>query len=262
MPATKERPFRFVYTGNGDSSTNMAMDESVMIGLRKGTSTPILRIYKWDPPTISIGYFQRISDIDLDKCHNNGIGVVRRLTGGRAVLHHEELTYSILLTEKDFTPFKKKELFLFIAQCLVDSLRILGVHSKIAEKSRGNLHSANCFASPAQFEVESRKEGKLIGSAQVIKDGIMLQHGAIPLTGAYSTITKYLTVDAKSFKSVSSLGEVSNTNVNEEKLLSALKTGFGKHIDLVDGELSVWEMQKTVELAEKKYGTKEWLWRK
>jgi lipoate-protein ligase A len=262
MPATKQRLFRFVYSGNGDSSTNMAMDEAVMTGLREGTSTPILRIYKWDPPTISIGYFQKISDIDLDKCHNSGIGVVRRLTGGRAVLHHEELTYSILLTEKDFVPFKKKDLFLFIAQCLVDSLRILGVHSKIAEKSRGSLHSANCFASPAQFEVESLKEGKLIGSAQVIKDGIMLQHGAIPLTGSYSKISKYLTVDAKSFKSVSSLGEVSKTNVSEEKLLSALKIGFGKHIDLVDGELSVWEMQKTVELAKIKYGTKEWLWRK
>ncbi len=251
-----------MYTGTGSSSTNMAMDEAVMIGLRNGTSTPILRIYKWNPPTITIGYFQKISDIDLDECQNDSIGVVRRLTGGRAVLHHEELTYSILFSEEDFTPFRKKDLFIFIAQCLVSSLQCLGIQSKIAEKSRGNLHSANCFASPAQFEVESLKRGKLIGSAQVIKDGIVLQHGAIPLTGSYSKITNYLTADAKSSKSVSSLAEVSGTRVDEEELLFALKTGFGKHITLVDGELSEKELQKTVELAENKYGTHEWLRRK
>jgi len=251
-----------VYTGSGSSSINMAMDEAVMIGLENGTSTPLLRIYKWDPPTITIGYFQKISDIDMKKCQNDGIGVVRRLTGGRAVLHHEELTYSILFSEEDFTPFRKKELFIFIAQCLVSSLHYLGIQSKIAEKSRGNLHSAHCFASPAQFEVESVKEGKLIGSAQVIKDGIVLQHGAIPLTGSYAEITKYLTEDAKSSKSVSSLADVSRARVEEEKLLSALKTGFGKYVHLMDGELNEKELQKTAELAENKYGTNEWLRKK
>ena len=127
MHPTKKRPFRFIHTGASKGSINMAMDEAVFIGLREGHSTPVLRIYRWLPATISIGYFQNAGDIDFTRCREDGIGVVRRMTGGRAVLHNEELTYSMLFTEEDFHPFRKKEIFFFIARCLVDSLRALGI---------------------------------------------------------------------------------------------------------------------------------------
>jgi lipoate-protein ligase A len=262
MPPTKSRPFRFIYTGSSKGSVNMAMDEAVYTGLKDGHSTPALRLYTWDPATISIGYFQNASDIDLEQCREDGIGVVRRMTGGRAVLHDEELTYSILFTEEDFLPFRKKDIFFFIAQCLVNSLEALGIESKVAEKTRGDLRSANCFASPAQFEIESLEQGKLIGSAQVIKDGIVLQHGAIPLTGSYRAISKYLNSDSDFAKSISSLNQALGSAIDPDSLLSSLKRGFGQHVLLEEGSLNEYEMALTERLTCDKYGSDTWTLRK
>jgi lipoate-protein ligase A len=258
MPLTKSRPFRFVYTGANDNASNMAIDEAVMTGLRQESSTPLLRIYRWDPPTITIGYFQSIKEIDVQRCREDRIGLVRRLTGGRAVLHHQELTYSILFTEQDFQPFYKKDIFLIIARSLVDSLRQLDIASRIAAKTRGNLKSANCFASPAQFEVESLMEGKLIGSAQVIHGGVMLQHGAIPITDSYTTISRYLRCDAQFEKQASSLNKIAGREIGEHELLDALKRGFAEHFQLAEGELTDHEREMSRRLATEKYGTDEW----
>ena len=87
MPPVRKRRFRFIYSGESDSFTNMALDEAILIGLQKGVSLPLLRIYKWNPPTITIGYFQKADDVDFEHIKGDGIGIVRRLTGGRAVLH-------------------------------------------------------------------------------------------------------------------------------------------------------------------------------
>ncbi len=258
MPLTDARPFRFVYSGAEDSASNMAIDEAVMTGLREGRSAPTLRIYRWDPPTITLGYFQRVKDIDVARCRRDGIGLVRRLTGGRAVLHDCELTYSVLFTEQDFQPFRKKDIFLIIARCLVDSLKQLGVASRIASKTRGDLKSANCFASPAQFEVESVLEGKLIGSAQVIHGGVMLQHGAIPITDSYTNISRYLRCDARFEKQAASLNRIAGREIAERELLQALRKGFGGHFRLVDGGLNEYEQELARRLAAGKYGTDEW----
>jgi lipoate-protein ligase A len=238
----------------------MAMDEAILIGLRENRSHPVLRIYKWDPPTISIGLFQSAADIDFDKCKNDGIGIVRRPTGGRAVLHDEELTYSILFTANDYKPFRKRDIYLFVAGCLVDSLRLLGIECKIAEKSRGDLRSANCFASPAQFEIETLGQGKLIGSAQVIKDGVALQHGTIPLTGSYKNISKYLKCDSSFKKNISSLSQAAAVRINEGDLLNALKNGFGQHIPLFEGDFSDFEMSMITGLVRDKYSQDKWMY--
>jgi len=267
MPPTGMRLFRFIYSGENDGYTNMAMDEAVMTGLKEGSSTPVLRIYKWKPPTISIGYFQSASEIDFDRCALDGIGVVRRITGGRAVLHHDELTYSILFGLKDFAPFRKKEIFFFIASCLVESLKLFGIDSKIAEKTRGDLKSPDCFAAPAQFEIESAREGKLIGSAQVIKNGVVLQHGAIPLTDKYRTLEMYLKGGAASArngepKQSSSLAGETGNRANEQSLLASLKSGFGKLLNMQNGELSALEWERTVETAKSRYAQESWMFRK
>ena len=236
----------------------MAMDEAVFLGLKEGSSHPIVRIYRWEPPTITIGYFQAAEDIDFLQCSADGIDVVRRMTGGRAVLHDEELTYSILFTSRDFQPFVKRDIFLFIAGCLVEALKSLGIASQVAEKTRGDLRSANCFASPAQYEIESLEQGKLIGSAQVLRDGVVLQHGAIPLTTSYSSIAKYLHCGSGFEKGVSSLNQVAANEVDSDQLLSALKEGFGKHLPLREGTFTGWEREKTEQLAHEKYGSEAW----
>jgi len=262
MPLTGKREFRFLYTGENDSFTNMAMDEAVMTGLQEKTSFPLLRLYKWNPPTITIGYFQKAEDIDFDRCRKDGIGVVRRLTGGRAVLHWEELTYSILFSGEDFTPFQKKQIFTFIAGCLVDSLSLLGIRSNIAEKSRGNLKSADCFAAPAQFEVESAGQQKLIGSAQTIKEGVVLQHGAIPYSGRYTDIAKYLRHGTDSPKSASYLSRIAGKQIADDELLAALREGFSRHLPLVEGDLTGEEKALTARLAKEKYSKADWMFRR
>jgi len=253
-----KRKVRFVYTGYSDGYTNMSIDEAVMIKLRENQSLPILRIYKWDPPTISIGYFQKSEDINFDRCKEDGIMVVRRLTGGRAVLHDIELTYSIIFTEDDFSPFKKKEMFQYIAKALTASLEELGVNAKMAEKSRGDLKSANCFASPAQYEIETPGKQKLIGSAQVIKNGVMLQHGAIPITTAYSRIDRYLNKDSGAIKSSSAITEASGKKISDSELLHALKRGFSHYFPLFDSTLTDEEEELAHYLAKTKYSTDEW----
>jgi lipoate-protein ligase A len=262
MPLTGKRQFRFIYSGASDSFTNMAMDEAVMTGLQSGVSLPLLRIYKWDPPTITIGYFQKAEDIDFDQCSADGVGVVRRMTGGRAVLHWEELTYSILFSREDFAPFHKKEIFTFIARCLVDSLLLLGIRSSIAEKSRGNLKSADCFAAPAQFEVESADQEKLIGSAQTIKGDVVLQHGAIPYSGRYCDIAKYLRHDTDSAKSASYLSRIAGKRVDDKELLHALRKGFSRHLPLVEGTFTREERALTRKLVREKYSKDAWMFRR
>ena len=262
MPLSGKRPFRFFLSGKNSGAMNMAIDEAVMIGMKEGRSSPVLRLYTWDPPTISIGYFQSAEEIDLERCRADGIGVVRRLTGGRAVLHDEEITYSILFSEADFTPFRKREIFLFIARCLVDSLKLLGISSNIAEKTRGCLASPNCFAAPAQYEIESPDAGKLIGSAQVIKDGVVLQHGAIPLTGSYREIAKYLKGEGHSFKRASYLNQVSGSGSCEGDLTKSIREGFSMHLPMRDGGLEPQELEAARELAKTRYANPDWLFRK
>jgi len=236
----------------------MAIDEAILIGLREKKSSPVLRIYRWVPPTITIGYFQSIKDINVSLCEKDGIGIVRRLTGGRAVLHNEELTYSILFSDEDFQPFRKKDIFVFIARCLINALETVGILSQIAQKTKGDLRSANCFASPAQYEVESSNEGKLIGSAQLIRDGVVLQHGAIPITRSYTGIAKYLRHPTQFTKSASSLSEAAGTDVDEEKLLSALQEGFSRLIPMEEGDFSGYEWGLIRHLTSNKYSTPEW----
>ncbi|KPJ86444.1 MAG: hypothetical protein AMS17_12410, partial [Spirochaetes bacterium DG_61] len=145
---------------------------------------------------------------------------------------------------------------------LLESLTLLGINSRISEKTRGSLKSPNCFAAPAQYEIESISEGKLIGSAQVIKDGVVLQHGAIPITGSYSNIGKYLNCENHSFKTALSLNQVSDQPVREEELLSSLKRGFAKHLPLEEGTLTAFELASAERLRESKYSQQKWMFRK
>ena len=94
--------WRLLSTGFADGPTNMAVDETIMESVGEGMAAPTLRFYGWHPPCISIGYAQRLEkEIDLEKCREDGIQWVRRPTGGRAILHTDELTYSLALAADD-----------------------------------------------------------------------------------------------------------------------------------------------------------------
>jgi lipoate-protein ligase A len=159
-----------------------------------GSAPPTLRFYQWSPPCISLGKRQPLSGIDLERCRRDGVQVVRRSTGGLAILHTDELTYSLATYPDDprgggpiLDSYRK------LSQGLVRGLGLLGIVAQMQPVSPGERSSATaaCFEAPSAYEitVDGRK---LIGSAQTRPHGRLLQHGSIPLTGDIGRLARYL----------------------------------------------------------------------
>lgn len=168
---------------------NMAVDEELLARAQAGASVPVLRFYAWDPPTVSLGRFQKIETaVNAEACKRYGFDIVRRITGGRAVLHHQELTYSIIApTDHPLFPPNVLGTYKIIAACLLAGLRNMGIPAEMV--SRSNRHAAlvkkaakdaACFSSPSWYEILVRNR-KIIGSAQRRLSKAFLQQGSILL---------------------------------------------------------------------------------
>jgi len=161
---------------------NMAVDEALMLAHAAGETPPTLRFYRWDPPAVSLGYFQDPrTEVDRDTCRRAGVDIVRRRTGGRAVLHEHETTYSVVVST-GLLPGSVLETYRHLAAGLVQGLRRLGYEAELApEKSTpggaGNPDGA-CFEVPSSYEIVVGGK-KVVGSAQVRRKGVILQHGSI-----------------------------------------------------------------------------------
>ncbi len=164
----------------------MAVDEALAASCRTGASGPTLRLYGWERPAISMGYFQHIEEVvDLDRCREEGIPVVRRTTGGRAVYHHREVTYSVAApTPHPLFPPTIRGTYEVVARALAAGLAELGLrvecHPRDAERSRRGIGSPLCFASTSRYEITLDGK-KVIGSAQRRWKTAFLQHGSILL---------------------------------------------------------------------------------
>ena len=160
---------------------NMAVDEVLLDGAAAGTTPPTLRFYEWKPPCLSLGYFQPFDVVDVDGCRALGVEVVRRPTGGRAILHDRELTYSVALPasvlghDGGVLPSYYR-----LSLALQDGLRRLGVPATLAPESAGGsaAHGPVCFDRPSAHEILLHGR-KLVGSAQMRRGGGLLQHGSI-----------------------------------------------------------------------------------
>jgi lipoate-protein ligase A len=196
-----ELPFRLIYDNPQqglDGATNMARDEAISLTVGRGEQLPTLRLYGWSPPAISLGQSQRLSSVNLERCGADGVDIVRRTTGGLAILHTDELTYSICLpkdhplAEGDVMSSYKR-----IAQAIIYALTALGVKGAGAypvakeDKAKGPV----CFEAPSDYEVVGEMQGcvkKLVGSAQQRRVDAVLQHGSLPLYGDIGRICAYL----------------------------------------------------------------------
>ena len=178
--------WRFLNTGRSDGAANMAVDETLLQGVESGTSPPTLRVYAWAPPTVSIGHSQRASaELDLEACRRFGFGVVTRPTGGRAVLHAGELTYSVTGPSGE-APLGSSigETYRAVAAALLLALSRLGVEAELAPvptapRERGEA-APPCFVSAGRHEVVVGGR-KLVGSAQRRTGQAVLQHGSLLL---------------------------------------------------------------------------------
>ncbi|HOE13660.1 MAG TPA: biotin/lipoate A/B protein ligase family protein [Candidatus Saccharicenans sp.] len=163
-------------------SWNMAVDEYLFEQAQQKRATYV-RFYTWLRPTASLGCSQEISRVvNLDECRRRGVDVVRRMTGGKMVLHHLEVTYSVSSGDIDFFTPTLEGSYRLISGALMKGLELMGLEPSLAS-STSRLYARSdlpCFAYPARNEVEIRGK-KIIGSAQKRSGNFFIQHGSIPL---------------------------------------------------------------------------------
>ncbi|MBT7469375.1 MAG: lipoate--protein ligase family protein [Candidatus Cloacimonetes bacterium] len=174
----------------------MAIDEAILNGVIAGTSPPTIRFYDWSPSTASIGYNQEVEkEIDFALLKKMGFGFVRRPTGGRLVLHDEEITYAVIVPTIEKFAGNVIDSYSEISRALAEGLRIMGVN---VEFEKGNLSASHqrqnanpCFTSSSRYELTFERK-KIVGSAQVRRENALLQHGSILLNHDQSKVAHLL----------------------------------------------------------------------
>jgi lipoyl(octanoyl) transferase len=235
----------FIDTGYNNAFTNMAIDEVLL-----SSRVPVLRFYQWEPCAVSIGRYQDQDDIDLDYCTENGIDVVRRITGGKAVLHEKELTYSFII-DKDEMPQSIIESYKIISIALVQGLKILGLNPEMSRSRIENRDNPVCFQEQSFNELTINRK-KFVGSAQVRKKGKLLQHGSI-LTGIDTE--KHSSCFSGKPEADGLKKRITYIDIPEENLKSAIKHGFSGYFNTIlkERRLSNSELSEAKELARMKY---------
>ncbi len=179
---TERSTWRLIESGPGDAFYNMAIDEAIGLTVMRGGAPPTLRFYTWEVPSVSLGAFQRIGEIDYEYCRREGVPVVRRPTGGRAILHDRELTYSF--SAPNLPPHFERgllEAYRLLSRAFFDAFRALGLPVQWKdrrEKGRVLTGSPLCFQSVSYGEVTLGGK-KVMGSAQKRWKEGFLQQGSI-----------------------------------------------------------------------------------
>ena len=234
----------------------MAVDEALGDSAAMG---PIVRFYTWSPPAVSVGRFQRADTVDLAAVRSEGLGFVRRPTGGQAVLHDRELTYSVCLAREHARPFRKREVYRFISGILVDALSRLGIGAHFSETRRGSASDPNCFATTGEYEVVGASGRKLIGSAQATNREGCLQHGSIPLDGSFRDVAALLKAPpVTSDPQPASLGEEAGRPVSMEETIDAFRDAFAARMPLSPSDLSEDEWNLAQSIRRDRYNQDAW----
>jgi lipoate-protein ligase A len=182
--------WRLLLDGEHDGASNMAIDEAILEAVIEGHSPPTLRFYGWSPPCLSLGRNQPLAQANVAACRAAGVDLVRRPSGGQAVLHAGELTYSLALLQTDpRSGGGVSEGYRRLSQGLLAGLRRLGVEATqdLGADQGAGLPSPVCFERPSDYEITFGGR-KLIGSAQWRRRGGVLQHGSLPLAGDLTRI--------------------------------------------------------------------------
>jgi lipoate-protein ligase A len=268
--------WRLLITPPLDGATNMAIDEAILHALAEGQGWPTIRFFQWDPPCLSLGYNQHWQEIDEAACRRLGYTWTRRPTGGRAILHTDEATYSLVIPQDD--PRIQGGIvasYRVLSFGLLRGLEKLGVEAKQATKEEveANRQIAGkggpvCFDTPSRYEV-TWNDKKLIGSAQLRRKKIVLQHGTLPLYGDITRILNVLTLSetereqqrqllpGRAVTLEQALGRV----VPFDQVIAALADGFAQALNLTLEPIPLTELEQ--ELAQKlraeQYANEAWL---
>ncbi|MCX6665324.1 MAG: biotin/lipoate A/B protein ligase family protein [Euryarchaeota archaeon] len=245
--------WRLLQTGANSAYANMAIDKAMLVANSEGKVPPTVRLYGWVPPAISIGYFQSlVEEIDVVACKNFGVDYVRRITGGGAVFHDKELTYSIVISESHpKMPVNIMKSYGLICGAIINGLNHLGIKSEYA---------------PINDIVTGGK--KISGNAQTRKFGTVLQHGTIIMDVDVDLMFSLLKVPSEKIKDklikdvkqrVTSIKHILGKELNFDDVAFAMKQGFEQEFDveLIEGSLTKEEMVLAKKF-EKDFSSKDW----
>ncbi len=251
-------------TGTRHAAWNMAIDEGLLLTCEQ-TRTPILRFYQWENPTLSLGYFQSVSEISLIECDRLGIDWIRRPTGGRAVLHADELTYSVI-APIDTLAKSIEASYELLSEALALGLTHLGLDAQLTQKhALPGEKNPVCFVTPAYAELTLRGK-KIIGSAQMRTKFALLQHGSIPFTlDSEKLVRVFSLTEAQHTRDLvkeqaAGLQDFLKCSLSVNELKRALCKGFEQSLDaqFEPIELSESVANLACQLFVKKYSTPEW----
>ena len=264
--------WRLIHTFSARGAWNMAADEAILEHIHRGESPATLRLYTWRPACLSLGHAQSFKDVDMKRVQSNDWEVVRRATGGRAILHTDELTYSITgSAEEPALAGGVLESYNRLAQALLYAIHSLGLPVEIKEEnqeSSGQNLNPICFEVPSSYEITVQGK-KLIGSAQARKKEGVLQHGSVPLTGDLARICQALIFENEDAREkaamrllehATTVESVLGRRVSFEEAGQAFVKGFEAQlgIQFERGGMSSSEIKRTEELVIEKYTHPSW----
>lgn len=265
--------WRLLITPASRGAWNMAVDEAVLEAVEQNMVPPSLRLYAWKPPCLSIGYAQPCSDIDHASLRAHGWDWVRRPTGGRAILHTDELTYAVIAPHSDpRVSGDVLESYRRLSAALLTALRVLNIPAEShlnSQVPRNQDNGAVCFEVPSNYEIVVNGK-KLIGSAQARRKKAVLQHGTLPLWGDLTRITQVLAFTDEKTRSDAANRLLSHATTAEmvlgaslswENAVQAFRSAFQSelNLELIPADLSAQEIEHAEKLVQEKYTHPSWL---
>ena len=263
--------WRLLKTPPGEGAWNMAVDEAILEAVGRQAAPPTLRLFAWTPPCLSLGYAQPVGDVDRTALAALGWRLVRRPTGGRAILHTDELTYSVIAPlHEPRVAGSVLESYSRLAQALLQALHRLALPAQADATygSSGRSQNPICFEVPSNYEITVDGK-KLIGSAQARRREGVLQHGSLPLVGDLTRITRVLNFagDSQRLAAAARLLEHATTVemalhqcLSWDQAAAAFETAFCQvlNLSLEPAGLSAGELQRANELVDQKYAHPSW----
>jgi lipoate-protein ligase A len=252
--------WRLIGFESNDASTNMAVDEAILICRSKGESPNTLRLYSWEPSAVSIGFFQSLQDeVDIEACRKEGVDIVRRITGGGAVYHDSEgeVTYSLIVAEGDHNiPKDILSSYRIICSGIVKGLELLGVKAT--------------FQPVNDILVNGRK---ISGNAQTRRMGVILQHGTVLVDADLNRMFRLLKVSDEKIRDkmiksaeerVTTIRRELSSKPSLQEVASKIKMGFEQalNLNLTPGRLTEEEFRLATKLKREKYSSLEWIFRR
>lgn len=246
--------WRLIIDGRLDGVLNMALDRAGQMARQQGLVPPTLRLYGWVRPTVTLGRFQSVADVDAGVALSAGVDIVRRATGGRGVLHDDEVTYSVVAAVDDGVPEGVAASYRYLAGALAAAYDLLGLSAGLTD-GRATRGSAACYltSAGADLAVGGRK---LSGSAQVWSGGTVLQHGSFVRARDIDLEAKLFRLDTggrnrleTDTMTLSSATEGDAPSVDRiiESVVEGFRTALG--ITVVPGEWSAFEASLAAQLV-------------